>query len=47
MPSLMRFLMTLIVLGGLVLAAMVALTIFVEPNTREMSEAIPRDRLTR
>ncbi|MEM1377743.1 MAG: hypothetical protein AAGG69_10170 [Pseudomonadota bacterium] len=37
--------MTLMVLGGLVYAGMFALTIFVEPNPREMTVRVPNDRL--
>lgn len=45
MPSLIRFLMTLMVLAGLVYAGMFALTVFVEPNPREMTVRVPNDRL--
>ena len=45
MPSLIRFLMTLLVLGGLAYAGMFALTVFVEPNPREMTVRVPRDRI--
>ncbi|MEN0000379.1 MAG: histidine kinase [Pseudomonadota bacterium] len=45
MPSLIRFLMTLMVLAGLVYAGMFALTVFVEPNPREMTVRVPRDKI--
>lgn len=45
MPSLIRFLVVVLVLGGLTLAAMIYLAYFVEPNTREMTVRIPPDRL--
>jgi len=37
--------MTLLVLGGLAYAGMFALTVFVEPNQREMTVRVPRDRI--
>ncbi|MEO1748156.1 MAG: hypothetical protein AAFR27_05955 [Pseudomonadota bacterium] len=45
MPSLIRFIMTLLVLGGLAYAGMFALTVFVEPNPREMTVRVPQDRI--
>ena len=45
MPSLLRFLVILAILGGLVLAAMVALVTFVEPQEREMTQTVPANRL--
>ena len=45
MPSLIRFLMTLVVLGGMAYAGMFALTIFVEPKQREMTVRVPRERI--
>lgn len=46
MPSLIRFLITLIFLGGLVFAGMFALVAFVEPMPKEVSQRIPsRDLL--
>ncbi|MEO0919749.1 MAG: hypothetical protein AAFX98_03520 [Pseudomonadota bacterium] len=45
MPSLIRFLMTLLVLGGLAYAGMFALIVFVEPNPREMTVRVPQDRI--
>lgn len=45
MPSLIRFLFTLAVLGGMVYGAMWALVLYVEPKPREMSVRIPADRV--
>lgn len=47
MPSLIRFLVLIAVLGGLVWLGMVALVTFVEPEPREMSTPIPPNRLNR
>lgn len=47
MPSLIRFLILVGVLGGLVWAVMFALVTFVEPEQREMSAPIPANRLNR
>jgi len=44
-PTLFRFLLALLVLGGLGLGAMVALATFVQPEPREMTETIPATRL--
>lgn len=41
MPTLFRFVFVLAFLGALGVGAMYALTIFVEPEPREMSERIP------
>ncbi len=45
MPSLFRLLFTLAVLVGIVYGGMLALTVFVEPNPREMTVKIPAKRL--
>ncbi|MEM9332942.1 MAG: histidine kinase [Pseudomonadota bacterium] len=45
MPSLLRLLFTLGVIAGLVYGGMIALTVFVEPNPREMTVKIPAKRL--
>lgn len=41
MPSLIRFLVVLLILGGLVVGGMIALTIFVEPREKEVTVRIP------
>jgi hypothetical protein len=41
MPTLLRFLFLLAVLGGLAFLGMAALVAFVEPQPREMSQPIP------
>jgi hypothetical protein len=46
-PSLIRFLVLVGVLGCLVWAGMFALVNFVEPEQREMSAPIPANRLNR
>lgn len=46
-PSLIRFLIVIGVLGGLIWAGMFALVTFVEPEQREMSAPIPANRLNR
>lgn len=45
MPTLFRFLMTLLVLAGIGYGAMYALVLFVEPNRGEMTVRIPPERL--
>lgn len=45
MPSLFRFLVVLAVLAGVVYGGLVALTLFVEPDQREMTVKIPANRL--
>lgn len=45
MPSLIRFFVVVLVLGGLAGAAMVYLAVFVEPNNREMTIRIPASKL--
>ena len=41
MPSLIRFLIVILFLGGLVLGTMVALPIFVEPQQKEVTLKVP------
>ncbi|MCI5075194.1 histidine kinase [Oricola sp.] len=41
MPSLIRFIVTLAVLGGLVYGGMWALVLYVDPTPREMTVRIP------
>lgn len=41
MPTLFRFLVFILFLGGIVVGSMYALTIFVDPAPREMTERIP------
>jgi hypothetical protein len=45
MPTLMRFVFTLVVLAALFGAAVYALGTFVQPNTRQMTIRIPSSRL--
>lgn len=45
MPSLMRFLSVLALLGGLGFAGVYALATFVTPRTREMTVTVPAGRL--
>ena len=45
MPTLIRFLFILGILGGIVVGAMFALATFVEPEPRETTVTIPSSRL--
>jgi hypothetical protein len=45
MPSLIRFLVLILVLGGIVYVAMLALDLFVEPSPREMTIRVPAERV--
>jgi len=45
MPSLFRFLVFLAVMAGIVYGSMFALTVFVEPNPREMTVKVPAKKL--
>lgn len=45
MPSLIRFIVIVALIGGAGYAAMIGLAIFVEPTPREMSVRIPSDRM--
>jgi hypothetical protein len=46
-PSLIRFLVIIGILAGLAYAGMIALVTFVEPQPREMTQAIPPGRLNK
>ena len=46
MPSLFRFLFVIAVLAGIVWGGMIALVTFVEPQPREMTQAVPPSKLT-
>jgi hypothetical protein len=45
MPTLFRFLLIIMVIGGIAFAAMFALATFVEPEPREITVTIPNSRL--
>lgn len=45
MPSLIRFLIGLVVLAVIAVGAMFALANFVEPKPREMTIRVPQERL--
>lgn len=45
MPTLFRFVVTLVILAGIAYGAMLALVMFVEPKTAEISVRIPADKL--
>jgi len=47
LPTLFRFLGVLAILGAIVFGGMLALTIFVTPEQREMSAPIPAQRFNR
>lgn len=47
MPSLIRLLVLLGLLGGLAYGAVVTLATFVEPKPREITITVPQDRLNR
>ncbi len=47
MPSLFRFLTVVGILAGLIYGAIYALATFVNPDLREITVTIPRDRLTK
>ena len=47
MPSLIRLLFVLGLLGGLAYGGMLTLATLVEPKQREMSVTIPQDRLNK
>jgi hypothetical protein len=47
MPSLIRLLVVVGILGGLVYGAIFALATFVEPKPREMTITIPPDKLAK
>jgi hypothetical protein len=45
MPSLIRLLVVLGLIGAIIYGGMIALVILVEPEQREMSVRVPNDRL--
>jgi hypothetical protein len=45
MPTLFRFVVTLVVLAGIVYGAMFALVMFVEPKQAELSVKVPLEKL--
>jgi hypothetical protein len=45
MPSLFRLLFVLLLIGGTVYGAMLALVTFVQPEPREITVRVPGDRL--
>ncbi len=47
MPSLIRFLVVIGIIGGLVYGGMLALALTVEPNKREMRIKIPSKRINK
>ena len=47
MPALFRFLMTMLVLGGLAFGGMLALATLVEPTPREMVQTIPASKFAK
>ena len=47
MPSLIRFLVFVAILGGIAYAGLWSLANMVEPQTREMTVTIPPDRIGR
>jgi hypothetical protein len=44
-PTLIRLIVTLVILAGLIYAAMFALATFVEPRQKEITVDIPAERL--
>jgi hypothetical protein len=47
MPSLFRFLAAVAIIIGVIYGSMVALTAFVQPQSREISVTIPQDRFSK
>lgn len=47
MPSLFRFLAAVAVIVAIVYGGMIALTVLVNPSSREISVTIPQDRFSR
>ena len=45
MPSLIRLLVVLCLIGGAIYGGMIALVMLVEPTPREMSVRVPNERL--
>ena len=46
-PSLLRFLLILLVLAGLVYGGMLALVTFVEPVPRDMNQSVPASKFAK
>jgi hypothetical protein len=47
LPSLIRFLVIVVILAGLVYGGMIALVTFVEPQPREMTQTLPATKLNK
>jgi hypothetical protein len=47
MPSLFRFLAAVAILVAIVYGSMVALTVLVQPQSREITVTIPQDKFSR
>lgn len=47
MPSLFRFLAAVAIVIAIVYGSMIALTVFVQPQPREITVTIPQDRFSR
>jgi len=47
MPSLFRFLAAVAIIIAIVYGSMIALTVFVQPQPREITVTIPQDRFSR
>jgi hypothetical protein len=47
MPSLFRFLAAVAIIVGVIYGGMLALTVFVQPQSREISVTIPQDRFNK
>jgi hypothetical protein len=47
MPSLFRFLAAIAIIAGVIYGSMVALTVLVQPQSREISVTVPQDRFSK
>ena len=47
MPSLFRFLAAVAIIAGVIYGGMLALTVLVQPQSREISVTIPQDRFSK
>jgi hypothetical protein len=47
MPTLFRFLAAVAIIAGTIYGGMVALTIFVKPQPREISVTVPQERFSK
>jgi hypothetical protein len=47
MPSLFRFLAAVAIIAGVIYGGMLALTLLVQPQSREISVTIPQDRFSK